>query len=101
MKNLTALSISVALLVGASMAQADVSPAKTVELSASGAILAFGKLDQIALKQHANATILDTELEESYGRYIYQVDLRDAKGQKWEVEMDAATGQILRTSQDD
>ena len=101
MKILTALCVSVALTMGAGLAQADVSPAQTVELSTSGAILAFDKLDQTALAQHTNATILDTELDESYGRYIYQVDLRDDKGQKWEVEMDAATGEILKNRQDD
>ncbi len=101
MKTLTALCVSVALMMGTGLAQADVSPAKTVELSTSGSILAFDKLDQAALAQHANATVLDTELEESYGRYIYQVDLRDDKGQKWEIEMDAATGEILKNRQDD
>lgn len=102
MKTLTALCISAALVMGAGLAQAkDVSPAKIVELSVSGAILAFDKLDQAALAQYPNATILDTELEESYGRYIYQVDLRDEKGQKWEVEMDATSAEILKNKQDD
>ncbi len=101
MKTLTTLCVSAVLMISAGLAQADVSPAKTVELSTSGAILAFDKLDQTALSQHPNATILDTELDESYGRYIYQVDLRDDKGQKWEVEMDAATGEILKNKKDD
>lgn len=38
MKTLTTLCMSVALMMGAGLAQADVSPAKTVELSTSGAI---------------------------------------------------------------
>ncbi|NLC99364.1 MAG: PepSY domain-containing protein [Gammaproteobacteria bacterium] len=102
MKTLTALCISGALLMGAGLVQAkDVSPAKTVELSVSGTILAFDKLDQAALALHPQATVLDTELEESYGRYIYQVDLRDAQGQEWEVEMDATTAEILKNRQDD
>ena len=101
MKILTTLCVSAALLMGAGLAQAEVSPAKTVELSTSGAILAFDQLDQTALAQHSNTTLLDTELDESYGRYIYRVDLRDDKGQKWEVEMDAATGEILKNRQDD
>ncbi len=102
MKKLTALCISGALLMGAGLVQAkDVSPAKTVELSVSGTILAFDKLDQAALALHPQATILDIELEESYGRYIYQVDLRDAQGQEWEIEMDATTAEILKNRQDD
>ncbi len=102
MKTLTALCVSAALVMGADLAQAkDISPAKIVELSVSGTILAFDKLDQAALAQYPNATILDTELEESYGRYIYQVDLRDEKGQKWEVEIDATSAEILKNKQDD
>lgn len=102
MKTLTALCVSAALVLGAGVAQAkDVSPAKTVELSTSGAILSFDKLNEAALAQHPNASILDTELEESYGRYIYQVDVRDDKGQKWEIELDAKTAEVLKNQQDD
>lgn len=102
MKKLTALCVSATLMMAVGLAQAkDVSPAKTVELSTSGAILSFEKLDQAALAQYPNASILETDLEESYGRYIYQVDLRDEKGQKWEIEMDATTAEILKNQQDD
>ena len=101
MKKLTSLCMFVGLMMGAGLAQADVSPDKIVELSNSGAILAFDKLDETALAQHTNATILDTELEESYGRYIYQVDVRDVKGLKWEIELDAKTGEVLKNQQDD
>lgn len=102
MKTLTALCVSAALLMGVSAVQAkDVSPAKIVELSTSGAILSFDTLNEAALAQHPNASILDTELEESYGRYIYQVDVRDDQGQKWEIEMDATTAEILKNQQDD
>lgn len=102
MKTLTALCVSVALIMGAGIVQAkDVSPAETVELSNSGAIMPFDKLNEAALAQHPNANILDTELEESYGRYIYQVDVRDVEGQKWEIELDAQTGEVLKNQQDD
>ena len=102
MKTLTALCVSAALLMGAGIAQAkDVSPAKTVELSNSGAIMPFEKLNAAVLAQHPGASILDTELEETYGRYIYQVDVRDEKGQKWEVELDAKTAEVVKNQQDD
>lgn len=102
MKTLTALCVSAALLMGAGIAQAkDVSPAQIVELSNSGAIMPFAQLDAAALAQHPGATLLDADLEESYGRYIYQVDVRDAQGQKWEVELDAETGEVLKNKQDD
>ena len=43
----------------------------------------------------------DTELEDEYGRLIYQVDLRDAQGQEWDLELDATSGEILREERDD
>ncbi len=102
MKTLTAFCVSATLLMGAGIAQAkDVSPSKTVELSTSGAIMAFEKLDAAALAEHPGASILETDLEESYGRYIYQVEVRDTKGQKWDVELDAATAEVLKNQQDD
>lgn len=102
MKTLTALCVSAALIMGAGIAQAkDVSPAKIVELSNSGAIMSFEKLNEAALAQHPGARILDTDLEESYGRYIYQVDVRDTQGQKWDVDLDAQTGEVLKNKKDD
>jgi uncharacterized membrane protein YkoI len=51
--------------------------------------------------KHPGATVEETELEEEYGRYIYQVELRDAQGVKWDLELDATNGQILKDHQDD
>jgi uncharacterized membrane protein YkoI len=52
------------------------------------------------LAKHPGGTIHETELEEEYGKYIYQVELRDNKGVEWDVEFDASTGQILKDHQD-
>jgi uncharacterized membrane protein YkoI len=40
-------------------------------------------------------------LEEEYGRYIYQVEVRDAQGVQWDVELDATNGQVLKNQRDD
>ena len=45
--------------------------------------------------------IEETELEEEYGRYVYQLELRDDKGVQWDVELDAKTGEVLKDHQDD
>nr|BFE95544.1 hypothetical protein GCM10020185_60800 [Pseudomonas brassicacearum subsp. brassicacearum] len=42
----------------------------------------------------------DTELDEEYGKYIYQVDLRDTKGIEWDLELDATNGKVLKNHQD-
>ena len=43
----------------------------------------------------------ETELEDEYGRYIYQIELRDPQGVQWDLELDASTGEILKNHQDD
>ena len=46
------------------------------------------------------ATILDTELDHSYGKLVYEVELRDTKGVKWDVDLDAKTAEVLQDKQD-
>ena len=44
--------------------------------------------------------LTDTDLENEYGRYIYQVELRDGQGQEWDVDIDASTGDVLKDERD-
>lgn len=101
MNKLTVL-IGATLLTTAGLAQArDLGPDEALRLRDAGTVKNFEELNAAALAKHPGATVKDTELKEKYGRYIYQVDLRDAKGVEWDIEMDAATGQILKDHQDD
>jgi uncharacterized membrane protein YkoI len=86
----------------ASMAQArDLGPDEALKLRDAGTIQSFEKLNAVALEQHPGAVIEETELEEEYGRYIYQVDVRDTQGQQWDLQLDALTAQILKNKLDD
>jgi len=104
MKTLTALFAATALTLTAGLAQADVRPDLIPGLLKAGSIMDLEKLNQAALAEHpgtAAANITDTELEHSAaGAYVYQVELRDAKGVKWDVKLDAKTGQVLSNKQD-
>lgn len=101
MKTLTALFAATALTLTAGVVQAhDIGPDEALRLRDAGTIQSFEKLNAVALAQHPQATITETELEQEYGKYIYQVELRDAKGIEWDVEMDAVTGQVLKNHQD-
>jgi uncharacterized membrane protein YkoI len=53
---------------------------KPRRLHDAGTIAPYEKLNANALAKHPGATITDTELEEKYGKFIYQVDLRDRSG---------------------
>jgi uncharacterized membrane protein YkoI len=54
----------------------------------------------IALKR-VPGTILDAELEKEHGRIQYAIDVCDAKGILWDVEIDAVTGDVLQAVEDD
>ncbi|KAA0943898.1 MULTISPECIES: PepSY domain-containing protein [unclassified Pseudomonas] len=100
MKKLTALFAATALTLTAGLAQADVRPDQIPGLLKSGAVMDFEKLNAAALAKHPGATIVDTELEDKAGRLIYQTELRDTSNVKWDVDLDAKTGEVLTNKQD-
>lgn len=100
MKTFTALLTASAIALSAGIQAKDLGPDEALRLRDAGTIQSFEKLNAVALSKHANATITDTELEEQYGKHVYQVELRDAKGVEWDIELDAATGQVLKDHQD-
>lgn len=102
MKSRVTTAVFAAILGGAaSLAYADVRIDEAVKLQQAGTIKSFEALNEVALKQHPGATITDTELEDAYGKYVYQVELRDGSGKEWDVDIDAASGEVLRSQQDD
>jgi uncharacterized membrane protein YkoI len=102
MKALIALVAAAALSVAAGIAQArDLGPDEALQLRDAGTIQSFDKLNAAALAQHPGGKIEETELEEEYGRYVYQLEVRDAQGVQWDLELDAGNGQILKNQQDD
>lgn len=94
------LVITLAAIAGLAQAR-DLGPDEALRLRDAGTLKDFEQLNAAALGNHPGARIEDTELEEHYGRYLYQVELRDAQGVQWEVELDAVTGAVLKDHQDD
>ena len=78
----------------------DVPHQQVPQLVKDGTIQSLETLDKVALDKHPQAQITDTDLENEYGRYIYQVELRDAQGQEWDVDIDASTGDVLKDERD-
>ena len=101
MKTLTALTTASILGLGANTALArDLGPDEALRLRDAGTIVSFEKLNATALARHPGSTITETELEEEYGKYVYQVEMRDPQGLEWDLELDAVTGQVLKDHQD-
>jgi uncharacterized membrane protein YkoI len=99
MKTLTALFTATLIGMTASLAHArDLGPDEALRLRDAGTIVSFEKLNATALAKHPGAT--ETELEEEYGKYIYQIEMRDPQGVEWDLELDAVSGQVLKDHQD-
>lgn len=102
MNKLTALFAITALTATAGLVQArDLGPDEALRLRDAGTIQNFEKLNAAAIAKHPGSKVEETELEEEYGRYIYQVELRDAQNVQWDLELDAATGEVLKDHRDD
>ncbi len=102
MNKLTALFAITTLAATAGIAQArDLGPDEALKLRDAGTIQSFEKLNEAAIAKHPGSQVEETELEEEYGRYIYQVELRDAQNVQWDLELDATNGQILKDQRDD
>lgn len=102
MKLITLMTASLTLLSVSLVAQArDLGPDEALKLRDSGAIKSFEQLNELALAKHPGGVIRETELENEWGRYIYELEVVDAQGVEWDVALDAATGEILKNHQDD
>ena len=97
------LPMNAALIAAtAGVAQArDLGPDEALKLRDAGTIMSFDKLNEAAIAKHPGSSVEETELEEEYGRYVYQVELRDVQGVQWDLELDATNAQVLKDHQDD
>ena len=100
MKKLVALTCTAVLALGTASAFADdVRIDEAQALITNGTIQSFEMLNEKALAARAG-TITDTELEQEYGKYVYKVEIRDAEGAEWDVDLDAANGEVLKSERD-
>jgi uncharacterized membrane protein YkoI len=95
------LLIAGLITLAGSVQARDLGPDEALKLRDSGTIQSFEKLNELALAQHPGGVIRETELENEWGRYIYQLEVVDAQGLEWDLELDATNGQILKNHQDD
>ncbi|EJM22211.1 Peptidase propeptide domain-containing protein [Pseudomonas sp. GM18] len=101
MKILTALFTAFLISLTISTAHArNLGPDEALRLRDAGTIVPFEQLNATALAKHPGSTVTGTELEEEYGKYKYQVELRDPQGIEWDLELDAVSGQVLKDHQD-
>lgn len=94
---LTALSL---ILVAAAQAR-DLDQDEALRLRRDGVIQPLQQLLQQGMARHPGARLLEAELEQDDGRYIYEIELLTRDGRVRELEFDAASGQLLKDEEDD
>ncbi|AKJ99366.1 peptidase [Pseudomonas chlororaphis] len=78
----------------------DLDQDEALQLRQQGVILPLEQLLQQALDRHPGAKLLEAELEEKHGVFIYEVELLDTDGVVRELDLEAATGRLLKDKED-
>ncbi|WP_392890479.1 PepSY domain-containing protein [Pseudomonas migulae] len=97
---------AVGLLALALVAFCSVAPARDLDqdealrLRQQGVILPLEQMLEQAMDRYPGAKLLEAELEEKHGVYIYEVELLTAEGVVRELDLNAVTGQLLKDKED-
>jgi uncharacterized membrane protein YkoI len=94
------IAFSFALIANSPNLLADINQMAARQLSDSGQILTFEKIQALA-QAIKPGRILEVELEKKRGRYVYEVELLDNNDQVGEVKLDAKTGKLIKLEIED
>ncbi len=98
----TGSRVALALLLFCSLAAArDLDQDEALRLRQQGVILPLEQLLQQAMDRYPGAKLLEAELEEKHDVFIYEVELLTVDGVVRELDLDAATGRLLKDEEDD
>jgi uncharacterized membrane protein YkoI len=101
MNRIALIAVSASLAVSTAAVAKDVPPAELEALVKSGAVLPQDKLDAAALAEHPGGTVQPGgEIERHRRGYVYEVEVLDAKGEEWDLDIDAKTGKVLKNQRD-
>ncbi|MBE7375839.1 PepSY domain-containing protein [Pseudomonas lopnurensis] len=95
------LTLPLALLLAATpVASRDLDQDEALRLRREGLIMPLENLLQRALERYPGARLLEAELEEEDGLYVYEIELLTAEGVARELELDARDGRLLKDEED-
>ncbi|HEY0179673.1 MAG TPA: PepSY domain-containing protein [Dokdonella sp.] len=90
-----------ALAFGGAATAKDLSTDEVAALVEQGKILPTEKLDAAALAKHPGASIEQgAEVERHRRGYVYEIEVTDPSGVEWDMDIDAATGKVLKDERD-
>ncbi|CAD5109403.1 PepSY domain-containing protein [Zestomonas carbonaria] len=92
--------ICVLLVLSFSVEARDLDQDEALKLREAGIIQSFDQLLSAAMARYPGARLLEVELEEEDGIYVYEVELLTTSGVVRELELDARDGRILKDEED-
>ncbi len=87
------------LILIPTLTRADSDHDLALELKQSGDIMSLEKILDKAQQLHPGH-VLEVELEKKKGRYIYEIETVDSKGNVWEMLFEAKTAKLLNTNKE-
>jgi len=88
-------TLALALLLSSGATARDISQNEVLELRRRGELLPFEQVIALVETRHPGAQILEVELEEDDGRYLYELEILTRDNRVRELELDARDGRIL------
>ena len=79
----------------------DVDQDEALRLRQSGEVLSFQAILRQADERYPGARLLEAELDDDDGEFIYEIELLTGDGVVRELEIDARTGRVLEDEVDD
>jgi uncharacterized membrane protein YkoI len=73
----------------------DINQDEVLELRRSGQVAPFQHILQVVTLRYPDLQVIEVELEAEHGKYLYEIDILLGDGSVREVEIDAASGEIL------
>ena len=70
------------------------------QLKELGHILPLEKILKAAQAEHPGR-VIEVELDDDDGRYVYEIELLDEHGEVWELYFDASTGKLIKRERED
>lgn len=95
------LLLTALLMASFSASGRDLNQDEALQLTREGRIMPLEQLMQAIARLYPQAQLLEVDLEEHHGRYLYDIDLLTAEGVARELELDAHTGHLLQDKEDD
>lgn len=82
------------------IASSDIDQNEAQVLREQGVIMSLEEILQNVQKLK-QGRIMEVELENKHGRYVYEIEIADPNGKVWELKLDASNGSLISQEQDD